>query len=157
MQRQSGFTLIELMVTLTILAVLATVALPLTQIAAQRTREEELRRDLWQMRAAIDAYKQASDDGRITKSIEDTGFPPTLNVLVDGVKDMKDPAGNKMYFLRRIPRDPFCDCPSKKNEETWGKRSYASPPDSPEEGKDVYDVYSLSEAVGVNGQPYRQW
>ncbi|MBB5190858.1 general secretion pathway protein G [Silvimonas terrae] len=157
MQRQCGFTLIELMVTLTILAVLATVALPLTQIAAQRTREEELRRDLWQMRAAIDAYKQASDDGRITKSIEDTGFPPTLNVLVDGVKDMKDPAGNKMYFLRRIPRDPFCDCPSKKNDETWGKRSYASPPDSPEEGKDVYDVYSLSEAVGVNGQPYRQW
>ena len=157
MQRQTGFTLIELMVTLTILAVLATVALPLTQIAAQRTREEELHRDLWQIRAAIDAYKQAADDGRITKSIEDTGFPPTLNVLVDGVKDMKDPAGNKMYFLRRIPRDPFCDCPSKKNDETWGKRSYASPPDSPEEGKDVYDVYSLSEAVGLNGQPYRQW
>ncbi|GGP27937.1 type II secretion system protein [Silvimonas amylolytica] len=157
MRPQAGFTLIELMVTLTILAVLATVALPLTQIAAQRTREEELRRDLWQMRAAIDAYKQAVDDGRITKSIEDTGFPPTLNVLVEGVKDMKDPAGNKMYFLRRIPRDPFCDCPSKKNDETWGKRSYASPPDSPEEGKDVYDVYSLSETVGLNGQPYRQW
>ncbi|MDR3427095.1 MULTISPECIES: type II secretion system protein [Silvimonas] len=157
MKQHSGFTLIELMVTLTILAVLATVALPLTQIAAQRSREEELRRDLWQIRSAIDAYKQAVDDGRINKSIEETGYPPTLGILVDGVKDLKDPAGHKMYFLRRIPRDPFCDCASRSNDETWGKRSYASPPDSPEEGKDVYDVYSLSEAVGVNGQPYRQW
>ncbi|GAB7128617.1 type II secretion system protein [Silvimonas sp. JCM 19000] len=157
MQGARGFTLIELMVTLTILAVLATVALPLWQIGAQRNREEELQRDLLQIRAAIDAYKQAVDDGRINKSIDETGYPPTLNILVDGVKDLKDPTAKKIYFLRRLPRDPFCDCASRANDETWGKRSYASPPDSPQEGRDVYDVYSLSEGVGLNGVPYRQW
>ena len=155
--RQRGFTLIELMVTLTILAVLATVALPLSQVAATRTREEQLRRALWQVRSAIDAYKQAVDDGRVQKSLEDTGYPPDLKTLVDGVKDLKDPTGKKIYFLRHVPRDPFCDCVSKTNEETWGLRSYASPPDAPEEGRDVYDIYSLSNGVGLNGVPYRNW
>ena len=157
MKRARGFALIELMVTLTILAVLATVALPLWQIGAQRNREDELQRDLLQIRAAIDAYKQAVDDGRINKSIDETGYPPTLSLLTDGVKDLKDPTAKKIYFLRRLPRDPFCDCASRSNEETWGKRSYSSPPDSPEEGRDVYDVYSLSEGVGLNGVPYRKW
>lgn len=155
--RQHGFTLIELMVTLTILAVLASVALPLSQIAATRTREEQLRQALWQMRSGIDAYKQAVDDGRVNKSLEDTGYPPDLKTLVDGVKDLKDPTGKKIYFLRRIPRDPFCDCASKSDAETWGLRSYASSADSPEEGRDVYDVFSLSNGVGLNGSPYRKW
>ncbi|WP_047393400.1 type II secretion system protein [Chitinibacter sp. ZOR0017] len=155
--RQSGFTLIELMVTLTILAVLATVALPLSQVAATRYREDELRRSLTQIRDAIDQYKLAVEAGKVNKSLEDSGYPPTLDVLVEGVKDLKDPGGRKIYFLRRMPRDPFCDCPSKNNAQTWGLRSYASPPDAPAEGRDVYDVYSLSSNVGLNGVPYRDW
>ncbi|WP_028449251.1 type II secretion system protein [Chitinibacter tainanensis] len=155
--RQYGFTLIELMVTLTILAVLATVALPLSQVAATRNREDELRRSLTQIRDAIDQYKLAVEAGKVNKSLEDSGYPPTLDVLVDGVKDLKDPGGRKIYFLRRMPRDPFCDCPSKNNAQTWGLRSYASPPDAPAEGRDVYDVYSLSSNVGLNGVPYRDW
>ncbi|BCL76049.1 type II secretion system pseudopilin PulG [Jeongeupia sp. HS-3] len=154
---QRGFTLIELMVTLTILAVLATVALPLSQVAATRNRESELRQALWQIRSAIDAYKQAATDKRVATSLDDTGYPPELAVLVDGVKDATDPTGKKIYFLRRIPRDPFCDCPSMSNAQTWGIRSYASPPDSPQEGRDVYDVYTRSNAVGLNGTPYREW
>ncbi|WP_373974926.1 type II secretion system GspH family protein [Chitinibacter sp. SCUT-21] len=154
---QRGFTLIELMVTLTILAVLATVALPLSQVASTRNREEELRRSLWQIRTAIDQYKLAADAGKINKSLEDSGYPESLNVLVDGVKDLKDPGGRKIYFLRRMPRDPFCDCPSKTNAQTWGLRSYASPPDAPAEGRDVYDVYSLSSNIGLNGVSYRDW
>ncbi|WP_148716373.1 type II secretion system protein [Chitinolyticbacter meiyuanensis] len=157
MRRMRGFTLIELMVTLTILAVLASVALPLSQVAATRSREEELRRALWQIRLAIDAYKVASDDGKIQKSLDESGYPPDLAALVDGVKDIKDPTGKKIYFLRRVPRDPFCDCPSKTNAQTWGLRSYASPPDSPAEGRDVYDVYSTADGTGLNGLPYRDW
>ncbi len=155
--KQGGFTLIELMVTLTILAVLATVALPLSQVASTRNREEELRRALWQIRTAIDQYKLAADSGKINKSLEDSGYPESLNVLVDGVKDLKDPGGRKIYFLRRMPRDPFCDCPSKNNAQTWGLRSYASPPEAPAEGRDVYDVYSLSKNIGLNGVSYREW
>ncbi|HSC81758.1 MAG TPA: type II secretion system protein [Chitinolyticbacter sp.] len=155
--RERGFTLIELMVTLTILAVLASVALPLSQVAATRSREEDLRRALWQIRSAIDAYKVASDEGKVQKSLDDSGYPPDLATLVDGIKDIKDPTGKKIYFLRRIPRDPFCDCPSKTNAETWGLRSYASPADAPAEGRDVYDVYSTAEGTGLNGLPYRDW
>ncbi|WP_410497815.1 type II secretion system protein [Chitinibacter sp. S2-10] len=157
MARQRGFTLIELMVTLTILAVLATVALPLSQVAATRNREEELRRSLAQIRNAIDQYKLASDAGKIAKSLEDSGYPPDLDTLVQGSKDLKDPSGKMIYFLRRMPRDPFCDCPSKTNAQTWGLRSYASPPDAPAEGRDVYDVYSLSRNIGLNGVSYRDW
>ncbi|WP_157670853.1 type II secretion system protein [Chitinibacter sp. FCG-7] len=157
MKLQRGFTLIELMVTLTILAVLATVALPLSQVASTRNREEELRRSLWQIRSAIDQYKLASDAGKISKSLEDSGYPPTLDILVEGSKDLKDPGGRKIYFLRRMPRDPFCDCPSKSNAQTWGLRSYASPPEAPAEGRDVYDVYSLSRNIGLNGVSYRDW
>ncbi|UXY16807.1 type II secretion system GspH family protein [Chitiniphilus purpureus] len=157
MRRLGGFTLIELMVTLTILAVLASVALPLSQVAATRSREEELRRALWQIRSAIDAYKQATDEGRVQKSLDESGYPPELAALTDGVKDVKDPTGRNIYFLRRMPRDPFCDCPSMTNAQTWGLRSYASPPDAPAEGRDVYDVYSKSEGAGLNGVPYRDW
>lgn len=152
-----GFTLIELMVTLTILAVLATVAMPLSQIASTRQREEELRRALWQIRTGIDAYKQAADDGQIKKSLDESGYPASLSLLVSGVKDAKDPNGKMMYFMRRLPRDPFCDCPASSDEKTWGLRSYNSPPDSPQEGRDVFDVYSLSTGTGLNGTLYRKW
>lgn len=152
-----GFTLIEMLVTLAILAALASVALPLAQMAAERQREQELKRDLWQIRDAIDDYKKASDEGKIEKSAADSGYPPTLDVLVNGVTDKSSPQGQKLYFLRRIPRDPLCDCPSKSDAQTWGKRSYASPPEAPAEGSDVYDVYSLAQGNGQNGVPFRQW
>ena len=152
-----GFTLIELLVTLAILAVLATVAMPLAQLAAQREKEDELRHALWNIRDAIDAYKDAGDAGKFDRPVGDNGYPPKLDVLVDGVVDKTMPGRQMIYFLRRIPRDPMCDCPSRSDAQTWGKRSYASPPDAPSEGNDVYDVYSLSEGVALNGIPYRKW
>jgi general secretion pathway protein G len=154
---QRGFTIIELLVTLAILAVLATVAAPLVQITAQRNREDELRRALWSIRDAIDAYKAAGDAGKFDRPLGVSGYPPKLDTLVTGVVDKSSPTHAQIYFLRRIPRDPTCDCPSRSDSQTWGKRSYASPPDAPSEGDDVYDVYSLSESTGLNGIPYRKW
>jgi general secretion pathway protein G len=153
----SGFTLIELLVTVAIVAILASVALPMTEMAVKRTKEQELHADLREIRTAIDAYKQAVDDGRIIKSADSTGYPKTLDVLVQGVTDIRSQKGAKMYFLRRIPRDPFATDPAVPAANTWGKRSYASPPDDPQEGDDVYDVHSLSDGIGMNGIPYKDW
>ncbi|GAA0837028.1 type II secretion system protein [Cupriavidus pauculus] len=152
-----GFTLIEMLVTLAILAALASVALPLQHMVVQRDREEQLTRALWQIRDALDAYKKAAEDGKIDRAVGDSGYPPNLDVLVEGVLDKTSPSKANLYFLRRILRDPMCNCPSKSDGQTWGKRSYASSAESPSEGDDVYDVYSLSEEEGLNGIPYRRW
>lgn len=152
-----GFTLIELIITVAIVAILALGLVPLTQLASQRAKEQELRAALRDIRTAIDAYKKATDENRVEKKADQTGYPPDLEVLVKGVKDIKTPDGKMIYFLRRIPRDPFFDDDSVPAEKTWGLRSYASPPDEPAEGDDVYDVYSLSERKGLNGIPYREW
>ena len=152
-----GFTLIEMLVTLAILAALASVALPLQHMVVQRDHEEQLTRALWQIRDALDAYKKAAEDGKIDRAVGDSGYPPNLDVLVEGVLDKTSPSKANLYFLRRIPRDPMCNCPSKSDGQTWGKRSYASSAESPSEGDDVYDVYSLSEEEGLNGIPYRRW
>jgi general secretion pathway protein G len=155
--RPSGFTLIELLVTLAILGTITMLAVPMAQVAAQRTKEQELRFALREIRTAIDAYKRASDEGRIRKEIGATGYPPTLQVLADGVEDQSDPRRRQIYFLRRVPRDPTCDDPAVSDLKCWGQRAYASPPDDPQEGDDVYDVYSLSPLVGLNGVAYRRW
>ncbi len=152
-----GFTLIELLVTLAILALLGTLAVPVAQVTAQRRDEAELRRALREIRAGIDAYKKASDEGRVAKAAGATGYPPRLEMLVEGVRDQKSPKGAQVYFMRRLPRDPFHANPGSSDAETWGKRSYASEPDEPREGDDVYDVYSLSEKPGLNGIPYNKW
>ncbi len=152
-----GFTLIELVITVAIVALLASVALPVSELAVQRTKEQELRRTLRQIREAIDLHKQASDEGRIRKSVGDSGYPKKLEELAEGVDDQKSAKKEKIYFLRRIPRDPLNTDPTLSAAASWGKRSYASPPDDPKEGDDVFDVFSLAPGKGINGQPYRDW
>ncbi|MNY53506.1 hypothetical protein D3C86_1892690 [compost metagenome] len=112
---------------------------------------------LREIRGAIDAYKRAGDEGRIYRSATTTGYPETLDVLVEGGPDLKDPAKRKIYFLRRVPRDPLNPDIKLAPAATWGKRAYASEADRPKEGDDVYDVYSTSKRIGLNGLPYAQW
>ena len=156
-KRCGGFTLIELLITVAIVALLATAALPLTELTVQRSKEQELRASLRQIREGIDAYKKAVDDGHIIKSIDESGYPKSLDQLVEGVEDAKNPNKAKIYFLRRIPRDPMSTDRRASGAETWGKRSYKSSPEDPQEGEDVYDVYSKSTGTGINGIPYREW
>ena len=152
-----GFTLIELVITVAIIGLLAGIAVPTAELVLKRDREHELRLALREIRRALDAYKQAYDDGRILKTIGESGYPPALKVLVDGVVDARSPEHTKIYFLRRIPADPLAVDAETPPEQSWGLRSYASEPDDPAEGKDVYDVYSKSPEVGLNGIPYRKW
>ena len=145
-----GFTLIELVIAVAIVAVLAAAALPLNELVVQRAKEQDLRRALRDIRVAIDAYKQASDEGRIVRRVGESGYPRRLEELVQGVEDQKSPKRERIYFLRRLPRDPITG-------EEWGVRSYASPADAPQSGEDVFDVYTLAPGNGINGRPYRDW
>lgn len=155
--RQGGFTLIELVITVAIVAVLASVALPLNELVVQRGKEAELRRSLRDIREAIDGYKQAFDEGRMVKRAGDSGYPKRLEDLVEGIEDQKDPKKARIYFLRRLPRDPFVEDADVGPAQSWGRRSYASPPDEPREGEDVFDVFTRSTLVGLNGRPLREW
>ncbi len=155
MRGARGFSMIELMAVLAILAVLVWASMPLAEATRERERERELQRGLWQIRDAIDAYKRLSDNSGVPRPPEQSGYPPTLTALVQGVPDPK--AGNRLvYFLRSVPRDPFAP-PELPADQTWGLRSFQSSAASPAPGADVYDVYSKATGTGLNGVPFHAW
>lgn len=165
---QRGFTLIELVITLALVGILALAIMPFSELIAQRQKEQQLSAALREIRTALDAYKEASDTGFIDKEADASGYPPTLTVLVTGVKNAKDPKGGLLMFLRHVPRDPFFSGdPDTLAEDTWNVRAYGELPDQPaggaptigseQAGKDVFDVSSKSDRVGINGIPYKQW
>ena len=152
----AGFSLIEVMLTLALLGLLASIAAPLTETLVRRGKEQELKTALYQIRDGIDAYKRAFDAGYIEKSLNSSGYPPNLKVLVEGVRDVRSAKGAKFYFLRRIPRDPLV--PAKRDDNGgWGLRAYNSSAQNPRDGEDVFDVYSLARGKGLNGIAYREW
>lgn len=155
--RHAGFTLLELLITIAVLGVLAMLAAPVSEVSVQHERERELRQSLREIRLAIDAYKRAYDQGRIQNTAGASGYPPTLDVLVDGVEDLATPKRTKMFFLRRVPRDPMERSSATPNSQTWGLRSYSTEANSPAYENDVYDVYSKSKAIGLNGIAYAGW
>jgi len=141
-------TLTELIIVITILSILAMAAIPAVKFQVKRTKERELRQDLWEMRKAIDAYKDVADLGGIQTKADSNNYPPDLQTLVDGV-DVKD---KRMRFLRSIPVDPMT------GNADWGLRSNQDEPDSDSfGGQDVYDVYSKSDGTALDGTKYNTW
>jgi general secretion pathway protein G len=155
--RIRGFTLIELVVTLAIIGLLAASAMPLAQLVAQREKESDLRAALREIRTALDAYHTAAQTGHIKMELGASGYPPDLKSLYIGVEDTASEKKTNLYFLRRVPRDPFFPDSSVHAEETWGLRSYSSPPEDPQSGDDVFDVFSLASGKGLNGISYHDW
>lgn len=155
--RHAGFSLVELLVSVAIIGVLASVAMPVVELTQKRQKEAELRAALRDIRGAIDAYKDAGAQKRIRVEPDASGYPPTLAVLVEGAPDLSSKNGAMIYFLRRVPRDPFNNDPTVSASDSWGKRSFASPANKPQPGADVYDVFTKSEGVGLNGIAYKEW
>jgi len=152
---RNGFTFIELLVVTTILLILASAVMPLAKVTIQRQREAELRRALREVRTAIDKYKDSVDNGLIG-SIDvkagSEGYPPDLDTLVEGVGVANDATGRKLKFLRRVPVDPI------SGSSEWGMRAYSDKPDSTSwGGSNVYDVYSKSTGIALDGTKYRDW
>jgi general secretion pathway protein G len=147
-QREHGLTLVELIVAVTILAILAGAAVPLARTTLRRSKERELRRDLWEMRDAIDRYKDAADRGAFQIKVGTEGYPPDLETLVKGV----DSNGKKLRFLRRIPVDPLT------GNTDWGLRSMQDDPDSESwGGQNVFDVYTKAQGTALDGTKYSEW
>ncbi|MEY4563940.1 MAG: hypothetical protein RLZZ618_3217 [Pseudomonadota bacterium] len=153
--RMAGFTLIEMIVVVAIVGILATAAQPLLSFTLRRTQEFTLRQSLRTLREAIDAHKRAADEGRIVVAADATGYPATLEVLVNGVADARN-KDKRLYFLRRLPRDPFAE-PAVPAAQTWNLRASDTPPEAPMAGRDVFDVHSRSEAVALDGSTYNGW
>ena len=148
---KAGLTLIELIVTMAIISVLAVGIIPLSQVTYKRTQEIELKRNLRIIRKALDEYKQTSDEYKLAKLVSDSGYPKQLEMLVEGV-DLGEARSGKKKFLRRIPKDPMTE------DGQWGLRSYFDEPDSDMwGGQDVYDVYTKSDQIALDGTPYREW
>ena len=163
--RALGFTFIELVVTLAMVSVVAMSVLPLYEVVTTRMKESELRAALRALRGALDAYKAAADQGQIPKEAGQSGYPPSLEILVQGVDvgvsnavtlSGKE-APKRLVFLRQVPRDPFATDVSVPPAQTWRLRAYGSSPDNPQSGDDVFDVYALSTEAGINGVPYNEW
>lgn len=152
---EDGFSFVELLASLAIMAVLAMMTLPLLQIEQQRQKERVLAAALIEIREALDNYRRAAEAGRVPRNR--AGYPSTLGELANGIGDQSTPDRKMLYFLRRIPRDPFCPDPEASTEDCWMVRSSDSPPDDPHSGADVFDVVSRSEKTGLNGVPYAQW
>jgi general secretion pathway protein G len=156
-EARRGYTLIELLIVLAVLAMLASMAMPLAQMTVQREKERELKRALWEIRDAIDAYHRACESGAVAIPSGGPTYPPSLLALTIPIPDARpDRHGQVLRFLRRVPRDPFAD-PLLPADRSWGLRSYLSEADNPQPGADVYDVHSRSEGLGMNGVPLKQW
>jgi general secretion pathway protein G len=146
---QRGFTLLELIVAATIMAVLTMMALPLARVTIQREKEKELREALWQMRDAIDRYKDAADRNMFQTKVDSMNYPPDLDTLVKGIEAQ---GGKKIRFLRQIPMDPMT------HSKDWGLRSMQDDPDSDSwGGQNIFDVYTKSDGVGLDGTKYKDW
>lgn len=152
-----GFTLIELVVTLALVGVMAMLALPLAELTTARAKESELRIALRQIRTSLDAYKAAAEAGQIEKMADQSGYPATLEDLTTPIANLKNPKGTPFTFLRSVPRDPFETDASVSAADSWNTRAYGSSPDNPSPGKDVFDVSSRSNKIGLNGVPYNKW
>ena len=152
---RNGYTFVELLIVVTVLMILASAVLPLAQVTSQRQREAELRRNLRELRTAIDKFKDSVDTGLIPTTElrpDNEGYPPDLDKLVDGVAIANDATGRKLKFLRRIPIDPMT------NDTEWGLRSYQDKPDSTSwGGQNVFDVYSKSGGTALDGSKYKDW
>jgi general secretion pathway protein G len=147
--RQSGVTLLEMIVVITILLIMMGAAVPVLKVSVRRQREVELRRDLWEMRAAIDRYKDAADKNAFQQKLGSEGYPPDMDTLVNGVEVA---GGKKLRFLRRIPVDPMT------GNTDWGLRSMQDDPQSDSwGGQNVFDVYTKSTGVGLDGTKYKDW
>lgn len=147
-RREAGLTLVELIVTVAILAILASAAVPVARFQVKREKERELRYDLWQMRSAIDHYKDAADKGLIQTKVDSQNYPPDLETLVNGV----DIQGKKVRFLRKIPTDPMT------NGTEWGLRSMQDDADSDSwGGQSVFDVHTKSDGTALDGTKYKDW
>ena len=146
--RMRGFTLVELIAAITILMILTGMAVPLVRVTIKRERERELRHDLWEMRDAIDRYKDAADRGAFQIKVGSEGYPPDLDTLVAGV----DVSGKKLKFLRHIPVDPMT------GKDEWGMRSMQDDPTSDSwDGNNVFDVYTKSTGTALDGTKYKDW
>jgi len=147
-KQESGLTLVELIVTVTILSILASAAVPVTMFNVKRDKERELRRDLWEMRDAIDAYKDAADRHAFQTKVDSQNYPPDLDTLVTGV----DVQGKKVRFLRKIPIDPMT------GKDEWGMHSMQDDPTSDSYGgQSVFDVYSKAQGTALDGTKYSTW
>lgn len=162
-RRWRGFTLVEVLITLALVGLLGVASLPLYEVTSRRHKEAELRESLRTIRAGLDAYKAAYDAGILPRVAGQSGYPPTLETLTDALQRADSPdrdgtgAVNRLVILRRLPRDPFFSDPLVPAAATWKVRSYASPPDDPQAGDDVFDVMSMASGTGFDGTLYASW